>query len=211
MPHLGHHALNGVCVFALGVLLVSDVKGRNNARSDQQSLHEILRGIRPLIVGFPPVAAMILIGQARLSFAADGWVAPWAFEAVCGRVADSSSISAHQLADFIGAEAHQSLSAMAEIVLRAVFDVFKSGSSSELRSPAANAFAEIAARKGSLTHFDGAWRAKRLHPAQVASDYSERALRYPLTAQSMQPVYQFALRGWLFRPQSHPRIGGNVA
>ncbi|WP_426441463.1 hypothetical protein [Bradyrhizobium genosp. P] len=40
MPHLDHHALDGVGVFALCVLLVSEVKGSNNACSYQQSLHE---------------------------------------------------------------------------------------------------------------------------------------------------------------------------
>jgi hypothetical protein len=40
MPHLDHHALDGAGVFALCVFSVGEVKGSNNARSYQQSLHE---------------------------------------------------------------------------------------------------------------------------------------------------------------------------
>jgi hypothetical protein len=34
MPHLAYHSLNRVGVFALCVMLVSDVEGRNDARTD---------------------------------------------------------------------------------------------------------------------------------------------------------------------------------
>jgi hypothetical protein len=34
MPHLAQHAPSRVGVFALGVLLISQVKGANDARSD---------------------------------------------------------------------------------------------------------------------------------------------------------------------------------
>jgi hypothetical protein len=39
MPHLHHHVLQSVGVFALSVMLVGDVKGCNNAHCYQQSLH----------------------------------------------------------------------------------------------------------------------------------------------------------------------------
>jgi len=45
MPHLDHHALDGVGVLALFVLLVPDLQNGDHASGNKQSLHEKYPGV----------------------------------------------------------------------------------------------------------------------------------------------------------------------